>query len=81
MVILISSCNNSKKAEVENLKVVKKELRPFFDSDKIDHYYLEFYERGFEHSVGENAQEIEKKKELSHFFLWELSRQYSKEEF
>lgn len=68
MVVLISSCNNSKKAEVENLKVVKKELRPFFDSDKIDHYYLEFSKRGFEHSVGENAREIEKKKEFSHFF-------------
>ncbi|WP_129540122.1 hypothetical protein [Flavobacterium sp. 140616W15] len=68
MVVLISSCNNSKKAEVENLKVVKKELSPFFDSDKIDHYYLEFSKRGFEHLVGENAQEIEKKKEFSHFF-------------
>lgn len=45
--IIISSCNNSKKAEVADTKVVKKELKPFFDSDKIDHYYLNFSDDDF----------------------------------
>jgi hypothetical protein len=47
IVIIISSCKNSNKAEVADEKVVKKELRPFFDSDKIDHYYLNFSEDDF----------------------------------
>lgn len=42
--ITFLSCNNSKKADINNEKVVKKELRPFFDSDEIDHYYLNFSE-------------------------------------
>ncbi|WP_035646185.1 hypothetical protein [Flavobacterium sp. ASV13] len=45
--IVFSSCNDSKRAEANNEKVVKKELRPFFDSDKIDHYYLNFSEEDF----------------------------------
>ena len=43
-VIVFLSCNNSKKADNNNEKVVKKELRPFFDADEIDHYYLNFSE-------------------------------------
>ncbi len=35
-------CNNSKKLDVNRENVAEKELRPFFDSDKIDHYYLNF---------------------------------------
>lgn len=46
IVVLFSSCNNSKK-EVAVKEVVKKELRPFFDSDKIDHYYLNFSDDDF----------------------------------
>jgi hypothetical protein len=42
IVIIISSCNDSKKVEVIEKKVVKKELRPFFDSDKIDHYHVDY---------------------------------------
>lgn len=42
IVIIISSCKNSNKAEVADEKVVKKELRPFFDSDKIDHYHVDY---------------------------------------
>jgi hypothetical protein len=67
IVVLVSSCNNSKKADVES-KTVKKELKPFFDSDKIDHYYLDFSEKQFEHVVGDNAAQQEKKKEFSNFF-------------
>ncbi|MBS7254978.1 hypothetical protein [Flavobacterium branchiicola] len=40
--IIILSCNNSKKLDVNNEKVAKKELRPFFDSDEIDHYYVNY---------------------------------------
>lgn len=66
--IIISSCNNAKKTEVVATKVVKKELRPFFDSDKIDHYYLDFSKREFEHSSNDNTAQKEKKKEFSGFF-------------
>ena len=45
IVIIFSSCNNSKKTDIASQKNVKKELRPFFNSDKIDHYYLEFPEK------------------------------------
>ena len=44
--VVAFSCNNSKKTKINNA-VVKKELRPFFDSDKIDHYYLNFSEDDF----------------------------------
>lgn len=47
IVIVFWSCNDSKKTNIENQKVVKKELRPFFDSDKVDHYYLNFSEKDF----------------------------------
>jgi hypothetical protein len=47
-IILALSCNHSQKVDkAENKKVVKKELRPFFDSDKVDHYYLDFSEDDF----------------------------------
>jgi len=68
IVIVISSCNNSNKVEVASKKAVKKELRPFFDSDKIDHYYLDFSKREFEHSSNDNIAQKEKKKEFSGFF-------------
>lgn len=50
IIIVISSCNHTKREEIKNkdsLKVAKKELRPFFDSDRIDHYYLNFSEDKF----------------------------------
>lgn len=40
--IITFSCNNPKKSKNTNEKVVKKELRPFFDSDKIDHYFVNY---------------------------------------
>lgn len=75
IVVIISSCNNSKKSEVADTKVVKKELKPFFDSDKIDHYYLDSSKREFEHSSTDN---IVQEKRVFEFFLWILSRDYSK---
>ncbi|MFH6991991.1 hypothetical protein [Flavobacterium sp. FlaQc-48] len=65
--IIISSCNNAKKAEVVDTKVIK-ELRPFFDTDRIDHYYLDSSKREFEHSSTDNIAQGEKKKEFSSFF-------------
>lgn len=43
-VIVLLSCNNSKNSDADNnAKVaVKKELRPFFDSDEIDHYFVNY---------------------------------------
>jgi hypothetical protein len=68
-VIIISSCNDSKKADIANPKNVKKELSPFFDSDKIDHYYLNFPDREFEHLVSDNAIQKERKKEFFNLFM------------
>lgn len=65
--ILALSCNNSKKSNIENEKVAKRELRPFFDSDEIDHYYLG-QRSDFEHSSRDNQKQIEKKKEFATFF-------------
>lgn len=79
--IIIFSCNNSKKADIENPKTVKKELRPFFNSDKIEHYYLNPTEKEFEHSVGENTEEIEKKKEFSSFFYHNYPNSIPKKDF
>ncbi|MFH6998099.1 hypothetical protein ACHRVZ_09210 [Flavobacterium sp. FlaQc-57] len=81
IVVIISSCKNSKKEEVADKKVVKKESRPFFDSDKIDHYYLNPTERKFEHSSDDDAEEIEKKKEFSSFFYGYYPETIPKQDF
>jgi len=81
IVMIFWSCNNSKKVEVADKNVVKKELRPFFDSDQIDHYYLNPTERDFEHSVADNAGQIEKKKEFSSFFYWNYPNSVPKKDF
>ncbi len=65
--IIVLSCNNSEKSKNTNEKVVKKELRPFFDSDKIDHYYLAS-RSDFEHSSHDDSLKEDKKKEFSSFF-------------
>ena len=81
-IIIVLSCNHSQKGDkAENKKVVKKELRPFFDSDKVDHYYLNPSEREFEHVVGENAEEVEKKKEFSSIFYWNYPDSIPKKDF
>lgn len=55
--ILILSCNHAAKKVLENEKVVKRELRPFFDSDEINHYYLNFSE--------DDSFKLSRKKDLS----------------
>ncbi|WP_379695549.1 hypothetical protein [Flavobacterium sp. HJSW_4] len=60
---------NSKKPNINGEKVVKKELRPFFDSDEINHYYIDF-KSDFEHLSKDNDLQVEKKKEFSSFFYW-----------
>jgi hypothetical protein len=67
IVIIAFSCTNSEKSKNTNEMVVKKELRPFFDSDRIDHYCLRS-RSDFEHSTDDNTVEQEKKKEFSSFF-------------
>lgn len=70
--IIVLSCNNSEKSKNTNEKVVKKELRSFFDSDKIDHYYL-VSRSDFEHSSHDDSLKQEKKKEFSSFFYGDYS--------
>lgn len=81
IVIIISSCNNSKKADTASKKNVKKELRPFFNSDKIDHYYLEFPEKKFEHLVSDNIAQKEKKKEFFNLFMGYYPNNIQKKNF
>lgn len=66
--IIISSCNNAKKEEIVNTKVVKKELKPFFDSDKIDHYYLNFSEDDFTKFTAKDLKS-RKDKEFASLFM------------
>lgn len=44
---LLLSCNHTSKKNIENQKIVEKESRRFFDSDKIEHYHLNFSEDDF----------------------------------
>jgi hypothetical protein len=80
IVVAISSCKNSKKEEVESVKVLERELRPFFDSDKVDHYYLNFSEDDFM-----NHMQIEKpnddEKEFSGLFTGHFPESIPKENF
>ena len=79
--IIISSCKNSNKVEVAAKNVVKKELKPFFDSDKIDHYYLDFSKREFEHSSNDNTAQTEKKEEFSGIFYEHYPDSIPKKDF
>ena len=78
-IIVISSCNNSKNEELKNT-VTKKELRPFFDCDEIDHYYLDFSPRDFTNHI-----HIEKpnddQKEFSSLFTGHFPDSIPKENF
>lgn len=65
--VLALSCTNSKKTDAEN-KTIKKELRPFFDSDKIDHYYVNYsIEDIIEFDL--RNKESKKHKEFSDLFM------------
>ncbi|WP_163399873.1 hypothetical protein [Flavobacterium fluviatile] len=67
-VIIISSCNNYKKTDSENQKTVKKELRPFFDSDEIEHFYLNFSDDDF-YKLIRKDNKTEKELEFSDLFV------------
>jgi hypothetical protein len=66
--ILTLSCNNSKKSNIENDKVAKRELRPFFDSDEIDHYYVN-YTLDDVLDIIDKDRTSQKNKELSDLFM------------
>ncbi len=67
-VILALSCNDSKKENFENAKVAKKELRPFFDSDEIDHYFVNYTLDSIIISGGE-SKKSKKEKEFEDLFM------------
>lgn len=81
IVIVISSCNHPKKEEIKNTsKVVKKELRPFFDSDKINHYYLNFSEDEFTKFIRKDNR-TKKEEEFSNLFTGHFPDTIPKEDF
>ncbi|RKR09966.1 hypothetical protein C8C83_1629 [Flavobacterium sp. 90] len=80
IVVVISSCNNSKKAEVADTKVVKKELRPFFDSGKIDHYYLNFSDNDFMKIIRKETN-TEKEKEFIDIYEFDFPDTIPQENF
>ena len=80
IVIVISSCNNSNKVEVASKKAIKKELRPFFDSDKIDHYYLNFSDHDFSKLIMKDIN-TEKETEFITLFVHHFPDTIPKENF
>ncbi|MFD1603453.1 hypothetical protein ACFSJW_11965 [Flavobacterium artemisiae] len=78
--ILALSCNNSKKSNIEKEKVVKKELQPFFDSDEIDHYYLNFSEDDF-FKLGRAKKTSKKEEELFKIFVYSFPDSIPKNDF
>lgn len=78
--ILVLSCNNSKKLNIENEKVVKRELRPFFDSDEIDHYYLNFSESDFS-KLSKKEKLNKKEEEFFNIFVHSYPDSLPREDF
>ncbi|WP_026727094.1 hypothetical protein [Flavobacterium denitrificans] len=66
--IIVLSCNNSKKSDVDKEKVAKKELRPFFDSDRIDHYFVNYTLDSIIISGGK-SKKSKKEKEFEDLFM------------
>lgn len=61
LILTIISCNNSTKVIPKEDIASKKELKKFYDSDKIDHYYLDISENVFFNLMRiENKTEDEK---------------------
>ena len=80
IVIVFSSCNNSKKVEVVDTKVVKKELQPFFDSDKVEHYHVDYtLEKMIDFEL-ENLKS-KKNKEFSDLFMGYFPDSIPKKDF
>lgn len=67
ILIIVFGCNNAEKSKIINEKVVKKELRPFFDSDRIDHYYLDLSENNFFKLIRKESK-TDKEKELCNIY-------------
>jgi hypothetical protein len=80
IVIVFWSCNDSKKVNLESQKVVKKELKPFFDSDKIDHYYLNFSDKDF-FTLARKANNTKKEKEFIDIYEFDFPDTIPKENF
>ena len=80
IVIIFSSCNGSKKSDANNAKVVKKELRPFFDSDGTDHYYLDFSDDDFMKIIRKDRN-TEKELELIALFVHHFPDSIPQENF
>ena len=78
--VIISSCNNSKKENPNNEKVVKKELRPFFDSDEINHYYLNISDDNFFKLI-KKENKTEKEIELINIYTHTFPESIPKEDF
>jgi hypothetical protein len=66
--IIILSCINPKKKDSENRETEKKELRAFFDSDKIEHYYLNISEDDFFKLIRKDKK-TKKELEFSELFV------------
>ena len=79
-VVLFWSCNDAKKVNTNSEKVVKKELRPFFDSDKIDHYYLNFSDDDFMKIIRKDRN-TEKELEFIALFVHHFPDSIPKENF
>ncbi|MEN2414322.1 hypothetical protein [Flavobacterium mesophilum] len=79
-VIIALGCNNSKKSDANNEEVAKKELRPFFDADKVDHYYLDISEDIFFKLV-RKKNKTEKEKELVNIYIHTFPDSIPKEDF
>jgi len=80
IIVVISSCNNFTKVDVADKKVVEKELTPFFDSDKIDHYYLNFSEEDFVKLTSKDPV-TKKEKEFSNLYMRYYPDSIPKENF
>ena len=78
--IVLLSCNNSKRADINKEKVVKKELRPFFDADKIDHYYLDISDDNFFKLI-RKENKTEKEKELINIYIHTFPDNFPKLDF
>jgi hypothetical protein len=80
IIVVISSCNNFTKVDAADKKVVEKELTPFFDSDKIDHYYLNFSEEDFVKLTSKDPVN-KKEKEFSNLYMRYYPDSIPKENF
>lgn len=66
--ILLLSCNHSAKKDIEYEKVVEKQSRLFFDSDEIDHYYVNYSLEDVLDLI-DRDKTSKKNKELSDIFM------------